>query len=429
VADPIAGNRFGPRPAMTWQRLLPSGLLLLAAAAVVLRVPGLVLEPRFWAEEARVYFVYALAAGPLDALTAPHQGYYSLVPNLATWLATLVPLETAPAVTTAMALAVQVLPALIAATSTAPWAQGPARRTAAVLVVLLVGAAGELHATTTNSQFHLALAAGLVYLDFAAGPAGSRRRALLAVLVLGGLTGVQATLLTPAFAWRWWRERRPADRAAMIVLGLCLALQAGVVILAPAEADRFAVALDPAKALGRAAERLAKGLLVYPVAGGLGPKTLALPLGWVLAAIGGLGVVAAAVAQVAILRRGPGRDLLAAAWLVAVVSFVGSRRMAGGDRYLALPAALIVLAILAVAFDRRHGRPMRLAAGLAVAAAILSNAWLYLPRMDGMADPGWPAWRDEVAAWRAGDRAEPRVHPQWADGVWTVPLPEALRPR
>lgn len=422
-----ADSATGPAGGRHWP--LQAGLLLVAAAAVVLRVPDLVLEPRFWAEEARVYFAYALAAGPLDALLAPHQGYYSLVPNLATWLATLVPLEAAPAVTTAVALAVQVLPALIAATSPAPWADGPFRRIAAVLVVLLVGAAGELHATTTNSQFHLALAAGLVYLDFAADPGPTRRRALLAVLLLAGLTGVQATLLAPVFAWRWWRERQPVDRAATVLLGLCLALQAGVVLLAPAEADRFAAGLDPLKALGKAAEGLAKGLLVYPAAGGLGPKTLALPLGWLLAAVGGAGVAAAAAVQVAILRRGPGRDLLAAAWLVAAVSFLGSRRMAGGDRYLALPAVLVVLAVLAVAFDRRHGRPVRLAAGLAVTAAILSNAWLYGPRMDGMADPGWPAWRDEVAAWRAGERAEPRIHPQWPDAVWTVPLPEALRVR
>lgn len=414
---------------MTRTGALVPALLLLAAAAIVLRVPGLVLEPRFWAEEARVYFVHALSAGPLDALAAPHQGYYSLVPNLATWLATLVPLEMAPAVTTAVALAVQFLPALIVATSPAPWADGPLRRVSAVLVVLLVGAAGELHANTANSQFHLALAAGLVYLDFAVELPGRRRRALLAVLLLAGLTGVQAILLAPVFAWRWWHDRRPADAAAAVVLGLCLALQAAVVLTAPAEADRFATGIDPARALGRAAERLAKGLLVYPVAGGLGPKTLDLPLGWLLAAVGGIGVTAAIVAQAAILRHGPGRDLLAAAWLVAAVSFVGSRRMAGGDRYLALPAVLVVLAILAVALDRRQARPVRLAAAMAVASAILANAWLYLPRTAEAWDPAWPVWRDEVAAWRAGDRAEPRIHPQWADGVWTAPLPERLRQR
>lgn len=422
-------RRHAPTAGVTAAAALGPLLLALAAATVVLRVPGLVVEPRFWAEEARVYFVHALGAGPIEALLAPHQGYYSLVPNLATWLATLVPLETAPAVTTAVALAIQVLPAVIAATSPAPWADGLVRRAAAVLAVLLVGAAGELHATTTNSQFHLALAAGLVYLDFAAGPTGRRRHALLAILLLAGLTGVQATLLAPVFAWRWWRQRGTADGAAALVLGLCLVLQAAVVLTALAEADRFVAGPNLGRMLGRAAERLVKGLLVYPVAGGLGPKTLELPLGWALAAVGGIGVAAAAVAQAAILRSGPGRDLQAAAWLVAAVSFAGSRRMAGGDRYLALPAALVVLAMLALAFDRRHGRAVRLAAGLAVAAAILVNAWLYLPRTAEAYDPAWPIWRDEVAAWRAGERAEPRIHPQWADGIWTVPLPERLRDR
>ena len=81
-----------PIERMNRRTLLTLVLLAGAAAALVLRVPEVVLEPRFWAEEARVYFVYALNNPAGSALLAPHQGYYSLVPNLATWLATLVPL-------------------------------------------------------------------------------------------------------------------------------------------------------------------------------------------------------------------------------------------------------------------------------------------------------------------------------------------------
>lgn len=401
-------------------------LIALATAAILLRVPGLIAEPRFWAEEARVYLVYAASAGPIEALLAPHQGYYSLVPNLATWLATLVPLEEAPTVTTVLALAVQILPALLVATSPAGWITGPLHRTVAVLAVLLVGAAGELHATTTNSQFHLALAAGVAYLDLGAPLTTARRRVLLAVLALAGLTGAQAILLAPLFAWRWWRERRPEDRAATVVLGACLVLQAAVVLSAAGEADRFAP--SPAAIAGLAG-KLAKGLLIYPIAGGLGPKTLKLPLGILVLAIGVTGVAAAAVAQVAILRRGPGRNLLAAAWLVTIVSYLGSRRMAGGERYLQVSAVLIVLAVAAVAFDRRHRPALRAAAGVATAIALAFNAALYVPRTAGTYDEDWPHWSEEVAAWRAGDVDEPRIHPQWGETAWTVPLPEEWKDR
>jgi hypothetical protein len=416
-----------PIERMNRRTLLTLVLLAGAAAALVLRVPEVVLEPRFWAEEARVYFVYALNNPAGSALLAPHQGYYSLVPNLATWLATLVPLETAPAVTTAAALLVQFVPVLIVATSTAAWSRDPGRLIVTVLVVLLVGAAGELHATTTNSQFHLALAAAVIFVEFTSDQPPMRRTLLILVLVLGGITGVQATLLAPVFAWRWWRDRQRQDAAATVALGACLVLQIAVVMAVSGEADRFAAPGDIAKALLGSLEDLAKGLLIYPIAGGLGPKYLKLPFGVAFLVLGTLGVAAAAVTQIAILRRGPGRDLIAAAWLIAIVSFIGSRRMAGGDRYLEASSVLIVLAIAVVAFDTGRNRLVRTAAGTAVLIAIVMNGWLYGVRTSDVYDPGWPVWRQEVSAWRAGERAEPRIHPQWADGVWTVPLPERLR--
>lgn len=416
-----------PTERMNRRTLLTLFLLAGAAAALVLRVPEIVLEPRFWAEEARVYFVYALDNPAGGALLAPHQGYYSLVPNLATWLATLVPLEAAPAVTTTAALLVQFLPVLIVATSTAAWTRDPWRLIVAVLVVLLVGAAGELHATTTNSQFHLALAAAVIYIEFAFEQRPVRRTLLLLALLLGGLTGVQATLLAPVFAWRWWRDRQGHDAAAVVVLGICLILQFAVVMVVSGEADRFAAPGETTGALIGALGDLAKGLLIYPIAGGLGPKYLKLPFGAGFLILGVVGVAAAAVAQVAILRRGPGRDLIAAAWVVALISFIGSRRMAGGDRYLEASSVLVVLAIAGVAFDAGRHRLVRAAAATAVLIAVAMNAWLYGARTSDVHDPGWPVWRQEVSAWRAGTRAEPRIHPQWADGMWTVPLPERLR--
>lgn len=404
-------------------------LVAAAAAATLLRVPEIVLEPRFWAEEGRDYFVHALSVPALDALAAEHQGYYSLVPNVAAWLAIFVPLEHAPAVTTAIALLVQMLPVAIVATSAAPWAGEPRRRAVAVLVVLLVGAAGELHATTTNSQFQLALAAAVVYLELAAPIQPARRTALLGVLLLAGLTGVQSTLLAPVFAWRWWRDRQGADAAAAAVLASCLLLQAGVVLSVAGQPDRFSVPREPIGAGLRTVEKLAKGLLIHPIAGDLGPKFMKLPFGAAMLAVGVVGVAAAAVAQLAILRRGPGRDMLAAAWLVAVASYLGSRRMAGGERYLEVSSALIVLAIATLAFDTGRPRALRACAGIAVAAAVVVNAWLYPLRTGGSFDADWPRWTAEVAAWRDGRAGAPRIHPQWADGAWTAAVPDRLRGR
>lgn len=407
--------------------LLPLVLSALAVAATVLRLPDVLVEPRFWAEEARVYFLHALTAPTWDALSAPHQGYYSLVPNFATWLATLVPLERAPVVTTWIALAVQVLPAIVTATGSGTWVDTPMKRTVAVMAVLLVGATGELHATTICSQFHMAVLGAAIYLDTDRSPTGGRVTTLVFLLLVAGLTGVQAILLTPLFAWRWLQERRRSDAAATAVLGACLVLQIIVIATVPVEGDRFALGGDAAGVLLNTAENLVKGLILYPIAGDIGPKTLSQPLGPLLFAIGAVGVASAVVVQAAILRRGPSRPLLAAAWFVALVSFAASRRMAGGERYLEVSSVLIVLAIAGLAADKQRHRALRMTAGVAVAAALISNAWLYLPRLSGVYDPSWPVWREEIARWRAGDIDAPRLHPQWGDAVWTVRLPEAAR--
>ena len=407
--------------------LISLTLVLLTGAAIVLRLPDLLIEPRFWAEEGRVYFAYALTVQPAEALFAVHQGYYSLLPNLATWLATRVPLEQAPAMTTVIAIVVQAVPALIVATSSAIWFAEPGRKALAVLIVLLVGAAGELHATTIAAQFHLAVATAIIYLEFSTEPRRARGAVLLLVLVIAGLTGVQSLMLAPFFAWRWWRDGRYGDGFATLILGLCVVVQIFVIMGNPGEADRFAPGEPLLPVLLNALEGLAKGLLVYPIAGDLGPGTRTLPHGDGILLVGGLGVAAGVIAQLLLLRRGPGRDLLAAAWFIAIVSFIGSRRMAGGDRYLEVSSILIVLALMALAFDNRRRQATRLCAGFAVLVALAMNAWLYQPRMASVHAPDWPSWSEEIAAWRDGQREEPRLHPQWADGAWTVVLPERLR--
>ncbi len=413
-------TRTGVGPSPVLPLLLAAGAVL----ATVFRLPELLSEPRFWAEEGRVYFLHALTHPILDALTAPHQGYYSLVPNLAAWLATRVPLEQAPAVTTAIALAVQSLPALIAALGHGPWVDTPARRVTAVLVVLLVGAAGELHATTICAQFHLAVLTAVIFLDTETQPSAPRQAVYILLLAIAGLTGVQALMLLPLLAWRWWLWGRRFDTAALSLLTACLAVQSAAVLLAPGEADRFV--LDSGR-LANFAENLTKGVLIYPIAGDLGPKTLQQPFGLALFVVSVVGIAAALIAQAVILRHSPDRVLILSAWLVALLSFAASRRMAGGERYLEVSAILIVLAIARLAFAPGYRPLVRRIAQTALVGALAVNAWLYVPRLESVYAPDWPVWSQEIARWRAGETDAPRVHPHWDGTVWEVPLPAALR--
>src|SRR5258706_9019204 len=83
-------------------------LLVVYAGAVVLRMPRILLEGRFWAEEGDIYFRPAWIGPSSQALLAPHQGYYSLLDNLASAVAAhLVPLLYAPLLTIWTGLLVQ----------------------------------------------------------------------------------------------------------------------------------------------------------------------------------------------------------------------------------------------------------------------------------------------------------------------------------
>jgi len=77
---------------------------------IFLRSPGILVHGRMYAEEGTVYFRYAWTENPLRALLAPHQGYYSLVPNACTLIAArLIPLPQAAVFLTWCALAIQLL--------------------------------------------------------------------------------------------------------------------------------------------------------------------------------------------------------------------------------------------------------------------------------------------------------------------------------
>jgi len=87
--------------------------ILCAILLIVIRDVRYFTNPRFWAEEGTLHFAYSYNHPWYQALIHPQVGYLNFYPNLATVLATLVPLEFAPLVTTLAALLVQLIPIVI----------------------------------------------------------------------------------------------------------------------------------------------------------------------------------------------------------------------------------------------------------------------------------------------------------------------------
>ena len=102
---------------------------------LVIRAPWILFQGRLWAEEGTFFLQYAWTHSFLDALIAPHAGYYNLVSNLAGIIGAHVPLEIAPRLTTLLALFIQIIPAslvLFTARSRAGYPPAQSRRALAL---------------------------------------------------------------------------------------------------------------------------------------------------------------------------------------------------------------------------------------------------------------------------------------------------------
>lgn len=394
-------------------RLLAWILVGLAALLIASRTPDILLHGRLFAEEGVVYFRDAVLGSWYDALLAPRIGYFSAFNKLAALGATAVPLEEAARVTTLCALGVQLAVVWIIARSDA---FGPLwLRPLAVAAPLFAQPSVEVWLNTINSQFHFAVGtAVLLVTGRAALPATFR----VLFLLLAGATGPVSVTLAPLFAWKALRSRTRPDLIEAVLLCALAGLQ--TILMAQGLAS---------------GARAGSGFSVLALIGGLGVKNLALPgLGPLADAVPvallsgtalGKGLVMAALACVAglfalaVVRSPAGRWLGMAALLIAVVSYAGALGkdpwllllpLANG-RYAYAPNVLMILAFVAAAAERATALPLRLlAAGLAlgVVGVGMVQFWQPAPYFHG------PAWRAEVAAWRA-DPSRDRL------ALWPVP--------
>jgi hypothetical protein len=408
--------------------LVRIGLLAVAAMAIVLRAPALLSgDVGFWAEEGRVYFQYAWHHGAWAALWAPHQGYFALVPNLATVLATTVPLERAPIVTAGAAATVQLLTVALVVFSRAALLDSALRRTLGVALVLLIARTDEMWLNTINSQVYLSLAAALVLLEPTAGAGRARRLALRAVLLVAGLTGPSAASLVLLFAWVAWTSQERERWVQAGLLAVCAGVQASV-MLGTGGSLGFRGRLGGLDVTTLAAI-VGVRTIVFPVLGTDAAGDVIGMLGWAQrhgsatwlgVGIGALALEAAALTYLAV-GAGPksGRRSLAGAYvllvLVGVLGATGSHpekvvflNPRFSPRYFYTPTVLVaLLALDGVRFQpRAAGRVRAVVGGLLVVAALVVGPrfWTTLP-------PAGPHWPRQVAAWRSDPRLPLLIRP------------------
>jgi hypothetical protein len=168
-------------------------LLLTTLIAYAILLAGknvdIFITPRFWAEEAAVYYTDAFNNG-IGAIFSTHQGYYSIVPNIATYLATLFPMELAPVVTTYISFFIQIIPAyLILKSDNFSYKC----KIALLISLLFAGFTNEIFTNTITSQFHFIVIAYLLLIG------NYKTKTSASLLFISALSGPSACFIFPFF--------------------------------------------------------------------------------------------------------------------------------------------------------------------------------------------------------------------------------------
>ena len=390
-------------------------------------MPRIIIVGRFWAEEGGVFFRHAWDMPPLQALFASYGGYLNLLANasplLARWI---VPLSLAPYLTITIALLVQLCPPLLLLTARDAWLQPRHVRLAALLLVLTVPACEEIWLQTLHCQFELTLCCAIILsLDVTGGRIGLLR---LGLLFLAPLCGPTAIALIPLFLLRTLAERSRGRAVQTTTLALAAAVQLlfffhavpgrgygfnPVVLLCVLTVRHLETPF-----LGVShAEIVAAAIRARLAAGFIPRRATVLPV----VAFGAL-----ALSTLWHREARAARWLCCAAALIAAATYFGAIGGAStlidarvGERYTFVPQALLALSLLALAATTRRWTAR--ASGfaivwlLAVGVAEYGHTWPFVS--DG------PAWRGEVALWRADPSHALKI---WPAG-WSVTLNPARK--
>ena len=402
-------------PARTGDRWLLFALYLLLTLC---RMPAVVLQGRFWAEEGRRFYFDAARYPWYHVLVKSYAGYLNLSANLAAVAARhLVPLEYGPRVTFAFALLAQAAPAILLVTSRAALLQSRLALALALFLLAAAPSAEEVWLNTLHSQFQLAVCVGLI---LALDPEPGWLRKFL--LFLAPLYGVVSIILLPLFALRTAIDRSRARLVETLILGAGSAIQLGFFFHQVGGLQSLDLKLIFATFFAKN--------IVLPLLSFGGSQPIAT---WLHAALDRgqlpiavmVTIVLAVALVVALLWRGPAaaRWLAAASAALALVSYYGALLVTNdmvephlGNRYAFAPQVLFAWSLLLIAAS---------GLGLAPRIAAFLVLWLCLASTDAYLHPAaifahGPDWSAEVAKWRHNPNYSPLV---WPGGFWRVPMP------
>jgi hypothetical protein len=385
---------------------LPPGILLLLVIGIIFaRCPELLTSPRFWAEEGEIYFSEAFNSGIWRSLFLQHLGYYNIIPNLAAGLATLVPLEQAPFVTTYIALLIQVLVSAVVIFGNSPyWDTWPKKFLIACGIQLINPF--EVWLTTISAHFWLCIATFFILLENPYGNERIRRYFHRVILAIAGFSSVVSIFLTPFFIRKAWRD---SCRESWI--------QAGILTTAGAiQACALVIHLLAHESL--------------PAGSRLGDNQFSLPLfidyhiiwpffdehitNWIPIFVGNTVILGLGLFLLYLLfnslKSGKYLTIFLAFSLLVLLSTLLSISMASAPRYAFAPSAMLLVILVCESSCENNTVTRWLALAF---VAVISVSCITGFRSRIFYSPDLPRWQAEVALWRADPGKPLKIWPQF----------------
>ena len=384
-------------------------IIPLALALLFFRETDLFFNPRFWAEEGNVYFYDAYVNGA-SSLLHGHQGYFSLIPNFATYLATLFSLDMAPYLTLTSALIVQLIPFILISHSKSEFLDSPYKKIIASLIVMFAGNTEEIWLNTINSQFHFVVIAFLILIENKKNLPRTKMNILAFLTIASGLSGVPANILMPFFGLKFYLFKQKQDLTLFLILISTTLVQAYFILTSEHLSGRiFELNLDQFFAL---ATVVIGSLVDHP---------------FIFNIYTGALIASPLFLYLIIRHKTTWKEIVfffVPAVTLSVVMVYTSLGMQGGGRYFYPVAVILMMGVMSLAFNSSTNTYFRAYFIIYLLSGIVPGIRDYPFREGATTGKSWPTWSDEVKRFEKGETTTLSISPQWEGARWTVTLPK-----
>lgn len=402
--------------------------VLAVFALAVWREPKVFIEPRLWAEEGANFLGNAVSSSDMfDSLLyvrTSADGYFQLPATFGSTIASLLPLEYAPAVMLGVSLLYFLLPFILIWTGRSLlWGDTFKLRSLASAIVLFAPTSiGEVWMNTINAQVYAGIATFLILFEDSSRFSSRRVKILCATLFVCGLSGIYSVLLLPAFVFRASVKRDSSSYLFAASLGMAALIQVVVFVYSyitnPLNPQRFRSTSWSSALLKSVVYQL-----VTPLVGTLGietiyslregsPKALENLLLLLPSALVGVTLLFGMLKSKELTRDATYILLTGALSIISVLFFttIASYDGQAGGRYAVVNGVLLLWLLLYLA-RVSTSRLITCSIGAALASALLIGAYSYRKDVYGCTMDTCPNWRSELELAAQSERYCPLIMP------------------